>query len=213
MRDQFLRPAKLQSKWYGLFSDHKVDPSAVSSWNTDASKLNSSYSRIARQPGSSSSTPASRRISQETLHRWENRSPTIISSYANRHRNLYLLEALHQLMDKDTAELVQNKRSLGFFQPTFLAAQNQPQVETHTRPEQSDPFPQGAKIQNGDTGNHQNLPPTRGVGYLNRLQGCLLPYTNTGKVQEISEISHPSSDIPVQGSAIRFVHSIHRVHW
>ena len=25
-KDVFLRPAKSQSKWYGLFSDHKVDP-------------------------------------------------------------------------------------------------------------------------------------------------------------------------------------------
>ena len=38
MKDQFLRPAKSQSKWYGLFSNHKVDPSAVSTWSTDASK-------------------------------------------------------------------------------------------------------------------------------------------------------------------------------
>ena len=65
---------------------------------------------------------------------------------------------------------------------------------------------------NGDTGNHQNLPPTRGVGYLNSFQGCLLPYTRTGTVQEISEISCIGSDIPVQGTAIRFVHSTHGVH-
>ena len=39
-----------------------------------------------------------------------------------------------------------------------------------------------------------------------------LPYTNTGTIQEISEISHPSSDIPVQGTAIRIVHSTHGVY-
>ena len=44
------------------------------------------------------------------------------------------------------------------------------------------------------------------------LKGCLLSYTNTGTVQEISEISHPFLDIPVQGSDIRFVHSTHGVH-
>ena len=55
----FLRPAKSQSKWYGLFYDHKVAPAAVSSWSTDASKLNSSYSRIARHSGLSSTPPAS----------------------------------------------------------------------------------------------------------------------------------------------------------
>ena len=46
-KDVFLRPAKSQSKWYRLFSNNKVDPSAISSSCTDAIKLNSSYSRIA----------------------------------------------------------------------------------------------------------------------------------------------------------------------
>ena len=49
--------------------DHPVTD--VSSWNTDASKLNSSYSRIAKYTGLSSTPPASRRITQETLRRWE----------------------------------------------------------------------------------------------------------------------------------------------
>ena len=35
---------------------------------------------------------------------------------------------------------------------------------------------------------------------------------NTGTIQEISEISHPGSDIPVQGTVIRIVHSTHGVH-
>ena len=34
----------------------------------------------------------------------------------------------------------------------------------------------------------------------------------TGTIQEIPEISHPRSGIPVQGSAIRFAHSTHGVH-
>ena len=70
-KDEFLRPAKSQSKWYGLFFDHKVDPSAVSSCSTDASKLNNSYSRIARDSSLSSTPPALRCISRETLRRWE----------------------------------------------------------------------------------------------------------------------------------------------
>ena len=43
------------------------------------------------------------------------RSPTVISCCINPHRNLYLLEALHQLMAKNAVELVQNPKSLGFF--------------------------------------------------------------------------------------------------
>ena len=47
------------------------------------------------------------------------RSPTVISCYVNPHRNLYLLEALHQLIDKNAVELVQNKKSLGFSTDSF----------------------------------------------------------------------------------------------
>ena len=50
LMDQFLRTAKSQSKWYGLSSDNKADPIAVSSWSTE-SKLNNCYSRIARPSG------------------------------------------------------------------------------------------------------------------------------------------------------------------
>ena len=71
MKDQFLRPVKSQSKWYGLYSDHNIDSSAVTPWNTDASKLNSFFSRITRQSGLTSTPPASRRLSQETLQKWE----------------------------------------------------------------------------------------------------------------------------------------------
>ena len=45
------------------------------------------------------------------------------------------------------------------------------------------------------------------MGHLNRFQGRLLPYSNTGTFQEISEISCPRPDIPVQGTALWSVHS------
>ena len=48
------------------------------------------------------------------------RSPTVISRYVNPHRNSYLLEALHQLIDKNAVERVQNRKSLGFFNRLFL---------------------------------------------------------------------------------------------
>ena len=98
------------------------------------------------------------------------------------------------------------------FQPAIFGTQTQQQVETNTRPEQSESFSQGGKIQNGDTGNHQDIPPARGVGHLNRLQGCLLPYPNTGTIQEISEISCPGPDKPIQRTTFRSVHSTLGVH-
>ena len=48
------------------------------------------------------------------------RAPTVVSCYANPHRNSYLLEALHQLIDKKAVEPVQNQTSLGFFKRLFL---------------------------------------------------------------------------------------------
>ena len=50
----------------------------------EASKLNSCYSRIARQSGLTSTPPASRRISHESLRRWEKsaREATVICNQA-----------------------------------------------------------------------------------------------------------------------------------
>ena len=43
-------------------------------------------------------------------------------------------------------------------------------------------------------------------------EGHLRPYIYTRTIQEMPEISHPRSGIPVQGPAIRFVHSTFGVH-
>ena len=98
------------------------------------------------------------------------------------------------------------------FQPTFSSSKTQQQMEANTGSKQTKPFPQGGKIQNGDTRNHQDIPPTRGVGNLSRLQGCLLPHTNTGTIEEIPKISYPGPDLPIQGVALWPVHSAHGVH-
>ena len=63
-----------------------------------------------------------------------------------------------------------------------------------------------------DTGNHQNIPPTGGVGHFSRFQRCLLPHTNTGTIQEISKIPCPGPDSSIQGTALWSVHSAHGVH-
>ena len=86
LKEQFVHPTKSQSKWYGLFSDHQKTGSGtrdtVSSWSTDASKLNSSYSRITRAAGIASTPPPSRQITQDNLRRWE-KSAHEASAYCN----------------------------------------------------------------------------------------------------------------------------------
>ena len=47
-------------------------------------------------------------------------SPNIISCCVNPHRNLYLLEALYQLVTKNAVEPVTNQTSLGFYNQLFL---------------------------------------------------------------------------------------------
>ena len=80
-------------------------------------------------------------------------------------------------------------------------------METYPKPEQAKSLPQGGEIQDGDTRNHQVITPTRGMGHIHRLSGRLFPYSNTGTIQEIFEISRPRANIPVQGPAVWTVHS------
>ena len=136
---------------------------------------------------------------------WPNlaRSPTVVSCYVNPHRNSYLLEAYRQKRRRAGPQ----PNFSAVFQPTISSPKTKQPVETYSRSEQAESFPQDGEIQNGDTRNHQDIPPARGVGHFHRYQGCLLPYTNTGTVQKISEISCTGSDIPVQGSALWSVHS------
>ena len=74
------------------------------------------------------------------------RYPTVVSCYVNPSRNSYLLEALHQLIDKNAVELVQNPKSLGLDQPTILSPKTKQQMETYIRSEQTQSFPQGGKF-------------------------------------------------------------------
>ena len=76
---------------------------------------------------------------------WPNlsRTPTVISCYGNPHRNLKLLVALHQLMDKNAIELVHKKVSLGFFNRLRISSsKTRQQVAADLRPKQSESFPQ-----------------------------------------------------------------------
>ena len=79
-----MRLAKSQSRWYGICPGQKSDSQTLSGWSVSASKLNSSYTRIARKAGMASTPPALRRISQDTLQRWEQtaREATVICNQA-----------------------------------------------------------------------------------------------------------------------------------
>ena len=80
LKDQFVRPTRSQAKWYGFISDQQKSETGsdktVSKWNTDASKVNSTYSHIARAAGITT-PPASRQISQDNV----TKQPASIGAY------------------------------------------------------------------------------------------------------------------------------------
>ena len=118
LRDQFVRPPKSQSKWYGLFSDQKSTATtrdSVTSWSTDASKLNSSYSRIARAAGIAATPPPSRQITHDNLRRWE-KSAREASTYCNQAAGfnrclLKVQDNMHSQLKSIRAELNKGKCS------------------------------------------------------------------------------------------------------
>ena len=98
-------------------------------------------------------------------------------------------------------------------QPTIFSPETQQQMEADLRPKQSESFLQDRKIQDGDTGNHQDISPKGRMGNLHRLQGRLLPHSDTGTLQEVPEISYPGPDLPVQSTAVWSVDSSHGVYY
>ena len=80
-------------------------------------------------------------------------SPTIISCYVHPHRNLYVLEAFHQLTKKNAVAVGQKSRISWLLQPVIFGPKTRQQRKTYTRSKQSQQIPQGRKIQNGDSRN------------------------------------------------------------
>ena len=97
-------------------------------------------------------------------------------------------------------------------QPAIFGTQTQQPVETYPGPEDLEHLPKHRVVQNGDPRDKKDLPTARGVGHLHRLQGRILPYTNSQSVQEVHAFSYPGSVLPVQSSTLWFVHSTHGVH-
>ena len=106
----------------------------------------------------------------------------------------------------------QNISELFLSSETFPSPKTKQQVAPYSRPQPSEPISQDGEIQNGDARNHQDIPPRRGVGNLYRFQRRLLPHPNTRTIQEVSEVSCPGTDVPVQSVTFWPVNSTLRVH-
>ena len=115
--------------------------------------------------------------------------------------------------DKQKCNRTSSKPKLtGFLQPTMFGTQTQQLVERYPGPEHIEHLPKHRVIQNGDPRDNKDLPSGRGVGHLHRLQGRILPHTNSQSVQEVHAFSHPASVLPVQSPTLWSVHSTYGVH-
>ena len=85
-------------------------------------------------------------------------------------------------------------------------------METHPGLEHSEHLPKHRVIQNGDPRDNKDLPSGRGVGHFHRLQGRILPHTNSQSVQEVHVFSHPGLVLPVQSPTLWSFHSTYGVH-
>ena len=139
-------------------------------------------------------------------------SPTVISNYHNPAKQSFLLEALYQLVNKNTVQPVENQNSLGFLQLAIVGSQAQQPVETCPGPEHLEHLFKLRVVQDGDPRGNKNLPTGRGVGHIHRLQRRILPYTNSQSVQEVHASSPPGSVLPVQSPTLWSIHSSHGVH-
>ena len=91
----------------------------------------------------------------------------------------------------------------GFLQPAIFGTQTQQPVETHPGPEHSEHLPKDRVLQNRDPRDNKDLPSDRGVGHFHRLQGHILPHTNSQSLQEVHASSHPGSVLPVHSGGQR----------
>ena len=99
----------------------------------------------------------------------------------------------------------------GFLQPAIFGTDPQQMVETYPGPEHLEHLPKHRVVQNGDPRDNKDLLSDRGVGHFYRLQGRILPHTNSQSVQEVHAFSHPGS-VPVQSPTLWSVHSTYGVH-
>ena len=136
--------------------------------------------------------------------------PTETSKISNRHKLLWQSPE-EQLPAGGITSAYRQKRSRvskkpiisELFQQIVSSPQTKQLVETDLGSEQSEFLPQVGEIQDGDPGNHQDIPPTGRVDHLRRLQGCILSHPDTGTVQEIPKISCSRTNLPIQSSTIR----------
>ena len=100
----------------------------------------------------------------------------------------------------------------GFLQPVISGSKTQQAVASYLGSEQTKQLSENTVFQDGDSGNHTDIPPDGEVGHLCRLQRRILPHPYKQPIQEVHAFSHPRQNLPVQCTTLWSVHSSHGVH-
>ena len=100
----------------------------------------------------------------------------------------------------------------GLLQPVVPGSKTQQKMEAHSRPKSTEPVPCSGNVQDGNSGDHQTLPATGGVGHFAGFQRRLFSHPHKPQVAKISQVPHKRSDLSVHSTSIWSVDGSVGVH-
>ena len=90
----------------------------------------------------------------------------------------------------------------GLLQPVVPGSKTQQKMEAHSRPKSTEPVPCSGNIQDGNSGDHQTLPATGGVGHFAGFQRRLFSHPHKPQVAKISQVPLKRSDLSVHSTSL-----------
>ena len=90
----------------------------------------------------------------------------------------------------------------GFLQPVVPGAKTQREMEAHSRSKPTEPLPCPSNVQDGNSGDHQTLPATGGVGHFAGFQRRLFSHSHKPQVAKISTVPLKRSDLSVHSTSL-----------
>ena len=90
----------------------------------------------------------------------------------------------------------------GLLQPVVPGSKTQQKMEAHSRPKSTEPVPCSVNVQDGNSGDHQTLPATGGVGHFAGFQRRLFSHPHKPQVAKISQVPLKRSDLSVHSTSL-----------
>ena len=100
----------------------------------------------------------------------------------------------------------------GLLQPVVPGSKTQQKMEAHSRPKSTEPVPCSGNVQDGNSGDHQTLPATGGVGHFAGFQRRLFSHPHKPQVAKISQVLLKRSDLSVHSTSLWPVNGSVGVH-